>query len=166
MAKSKLKRHYCDSGVFISFLNEEPENLEKSKNLLLAAEANHIELFTSTHTMAEVVYIKDDSQNEEQQEKAIANLFNNHWISLIGFDREAAEVSRYLCRKFQLKPFDALHLATAIRNKMDYFDTFDNRLLKNIKHHSPEGLIGYPPHYSDGVIVQEPSVEGWTNSLL
>jgi len=170
VAKNKLEQHYCDSGVFISFFNKEPENYQKAKNLFLAAQGNQIELFTSTHTMAEVFYIKDEYYEQpltdEEKEKVIKDLFNNDWIILIGFDRETAEISRHLCRKFQLSPFDALHLSTAVRKQVDYFDTFDNKLENIIKNQSHNGVADSPPLYNKGVILQEPVVHGWTNSLF
>lgn len=170
MAKKELEQHYCDSGVFISFFNKEPKNYEQAKKLFLAAQGNQIELFTSTHTMAEVFYIKDDYHEEpltdEEKEQVIKDFFNNDWITLIGFDRETAEISRYLCRKFRLKSFDALHLSTAVRKQIDYFDTYDKRLENIIKNQSTSGVADFPPNYKKGVILQEPFVHGATGYLF
>ena len=170
MTSTKIEKHYCDSGVFISFFNRETEKFEKAKSLFSAAEANYIELFTSTHTMAEVFYIKDEYYEkpltDEEKEQAIKNLFNNDWITLIGFDRETAEISRHLCRKFRLSPFDSLHISTAIRKQVDYFDTFDERLENTIKNQSPNGVANFPPLYNKGVILQEPFINGWTGTLF
>lgn len=157
--KNNLNKHYCDSCVFIGFLNEEPENFEKCRNILLAAEQDYIELYTSAFTMAEVVYVrsqKPEELTEVQQEKIISKLFSNQWINLVAFERETSEINRYLVRKYKLTPFDALHLATAIRMKVDYFNTIDERLRKKLPND-----ISYPPIYPKNIVIQEPFVSGF-----
>jgi hypothetical protein len=60
-----------------------------------------------------------------------------------------------------LKPFDSLHLATAIRMKVDYFNTTDTDFLKKFKE-----PICYLPNYPKKIIVQEPHVEGYQPLLF
>lgn len=164
MKKSTAEKHYCDSGVFIGFLNEEPEQFENCRNILLAAEQEYIELYTSAFTMAEVVYIKSSQATREltavEQEEIIHQLFSNNWIKLVQFERETAEINRYLVRNYRLTPFDALHLATAIRMKVDYFNTTDRKsIIKKITN-----PINFPPNYPKTIIIQEPFAQGFQPS--
>lgn len=164
LKKSTAEKHYCDSGVFIGFLNEETDKFEDCRNILLAAEQEYIELYTSAFTMAEVVYIKSSQATREltavEQEEIIHQLFSNNWIRLVQFERETAEINRYLVRNYRLTPFDALHLATAIRMKVDYFNTTDSKsIIKKVT--SP---VDCPPNYPKKIIIQKPFVQGFQPS--
>jgi predicted nucleic acid-binding protein len=164
LKKKSTEKHYCDSGIFISFLNEEPQYYEECKNILLAAEQEYIELYTSAFTMAEVVYIKSQKAKRNlsdlEQEAIINHLFSNEWIKLVQFERETSEISRYLVRSYKLQPFDALHLATAIRMKVDYFDTVDQKLMAKVPQE-----VNCPPNYPKKVIAQKPFIPGFQPPL-
>ncbi|WP_039899681.1 type II toxin-antitoxin system VapC family toxin, partial [Microcystis sp. T1-4] len=138
-------------------------NLEEP-NILLAAEQGYIELYTSAFTMAEVVYIKSLKAKRDlsdlEQENIINNLFSNEWIKLVGFERETSEINRYLIRSYKLQPFDALHLATAIRMKLDYFDTVDQKLIDKVPQE-----VNFSPNYPKKVIIQKPFIEGFQPPL-
>lgn len=161
--QSSIKyKHYCDSCVFIGFLSQEADKLEQCKSVLESAELGKIELYTSTFTMAEVVKIKSDL-DIEQQEKVIKTLFTNDWIITVNFEQETAEISRYLVREYGLKPFDSLHLATAIKMQVDYFDTTDQKFLNLL---SP---VYYSPNlqeYPKPIMIQKPYVHGYQPSIF
>lgn len=159
--KPSQEQHYCDSCIFIGFLSQEPDKFQQCKNIIEAAESDYIILYTSTFTMAEVVKIKVNNLSEIEQEKMIQLLFSNTWINLVAFERETAEISRYLVRNYKLKPFDSLHLATAIRMQVDYFNTTDNNMIKKL----PK-TVSYLPNYPKEVIIQEPFVEGYQPRLF
>ena len=110
---------------------------------------------------AEVVKVKIEDLSETQQEKIIQALFSNLWINLVAFERETAEISRYLVRNYKLKPFDSLHLATAIRMQVDYFNTTDMIMIKKL----PQA-VSYLPNYPKEVIIQEPFVKGYQPKLF
>lgn len=159
-------RHYLDSGVFQGFLNgeAEPENFDECHAVIQAAEDGLIEAFTSAFTMGEVVYIKAAPGKEplpdEEQEDIIASLMNAYWLQRASFEPDMAEINRYLLRlygnsgKNSLRPFDSVHVATAIRLKVNYFDTLDDRLISLLP---PQ--VSYPPRYPDPVIIQRPFVD-------
>ena len=162
-SKRHKKKHYCDSCIFIGFLNEEPDKFEKCKNILEAAERDYIELYTSAFTMAEVIKMKKENLTIEQHEKIINSLFLSPWINLVQFERETAEICRYLHRKYNFRgTFDPLHLATAIRMRVDYFNTTDyNTIIKKCPQR-----VSCPPNYPQEVIIQEPFVKGYQPSLF
>jgi predicted nucleic acid-binding protein len=158
--------HYLDSGVFSGFLNgeAEPENFAECESIIRAAEQGLIRAYTSAFTMGEVVYIKPapnrEPLSEETQEEIISQLLNSPWLERVSFEPDMAEINRYLLRQYgggrkSLKPYDSVHLATAIRMKVDYFDTIDDTLIRNLPKE-----VSYPPRYPKPVIIQRPFVDG------
>lgn len=157
--------HYLDSCVFSGFLNgeAEPDNFTECESVIRAAEQGIIRAYTSVLTLGEVVYIKPapgrDPLPVEDQEKIISQLLSSTWLERASFEPDMAEINRYLLRQYgggkkALKPYDSVHLATAIRMKVDYFDTIDGELIKRL----PEA-INYPPRYPKPVIIQRPFVD-------
>lgn len=114
------ERHYCDSCVFLGFLNNESDKIYECRTILQAAEEGVIELFTSAFTMAEVIRIKGETELDESKEHIIDQLFKQPWIRIANFEREMAQICRAIVWRYNLKPFDALHVATAIRLKVDF----------------------------------------------
>ena len=157
--------HYLDSGVFSGFLNgeAEPKNFAECEAIIRAAEEELIRAFTSAFTMGEVVYIKTApgkaQLSVEVQEEIISQLLSSAWLERVSFEPDMAEINRYLLRQYgggkkALKPYDSVHLATAIRMKVDYFNTIDDALIKRLP-----SSISYPPRYSKPVIIQRPFVD-------
>jgi len=157
--------HYIDSGVFSGFLNgeAEPENFNECELIIQAAEQGIIKAYTSAFTMGEVVYIKSPPSKPpltiEVQEDIISQLFNSAWLERVSFEPDMAEINRYLLREYgggkkALQPYDSLHLATAIRMKVDYFDTIDARLMNQLPKE-----VSYPPRYPKPIIIQRPFVD-------
>jgi predicted nucleic acid-binding protein len=113
--------------------------------------------------MAEVVYIKPALGKEplpvETQEEIISQLLNSTWLERVSFELDMTEINRYLLRQFgggkrALQPYDSVHLATAIRMKVDYFNTIDGELIRRLPNE-----ISYPPRYLKPVIIQRPFVD-------
>jgi predicted nucleic acid-binding protein len=165
-------KHYLDSGVFSGFLNREaePDNFLECKTLIQAAEQEEIEAYTSAFSMGEVVYIKTppgmEPLLEEIQEKIISDIFLSPWLRLVSFEREMAEINRYLMRQYggskkDLRPYDSVHLATAIRMKVDFFNTIDDELIKRLP---PK--ICCPPRYTKLMIIQRPLVDKFQMPLI
>ena len=107
------------------------------------------------------LYLKSCRIIRFKLEKIIQSLFSNLWINLVAFERETAEISRYLVRKYKLKPFDSLHLATAIRMQVDYFNTTDTKMIKKL----PQ-TVSYLPNYPKEVMIQEPFIRGYQPRLF
>jgi predicted nucleic acid-binding protein len=164
--------HYLDSGVFSAFLNgaAEPTIFDECNAIIRAAEEGSIRALTSAFTMGEVVYIKTVPDKKpltiEQQEDLISSLLNSHWLERVSFEPDMAEINRYLLREYgggkkDLKPYDSVHLATAIRMKADYFNTIDDNLIQRLP-----TAINCPPRYPKPVLIQRPFVIGQQMSML
>ena len=154
------ERHYCDSCVFLGFLNNEPDKIYECRTILQAAEEGVIELFTSAFTMAEVIKIKGETELDASKEYIIDQLFKQPWIRIANFEREMAQICRAIVWRYNLKPFDALHVATAIRLKVDFFNTTDKTLISKLSNR-----VGYAPDYPE-VTIQRPLVSGYSPPIL
>ena len=73
--------------------------------------------------------------------KKVEAFFRRSWIVVREVDRFIAEDARELVWNKNVKPKDAIHLATALRQdvELDQFDTFDKDLIKL------SGALGDPP---------------------
>ncbi len=141
--------HYWDSCTFIGYFNDEKDKIDGCISVLEDAQAKKLKIVTSSITLVEVIKIKGKPIPPKEQEEVIMQFFkaNSDWIIFIDAERKAMEIARGLIRDFGLKAYDAVHVATAIRAKVNFIDTFDPDLLKL------SNKIGDPP-----IIVQNPPV--------
>ena len=99
--------------------------------ILEEAKKNSVELVISPMTMAETVRPKGASAPIpiEYQER-IADLFENDYMRFRIIDRLIAKRSLALCWNAGLHPRDALHVAVALEEGCDVFETRDRKLLR------------------------------------
>ena len=102
-----------------------------------------VTLVTSALTIAEVLWLKGhpDKKITPQNAHKVEAFFRHSWIVIREVDRFIAEAARDLVWNKNVKPKDAIHLATALQHDVDYdqFDTFDGDLIKL------SGTVGDPP---------------------
>jgi|SRR5882672_7991316 len=132
---------YWDSNAFLGWLAEEPDKAPRCKPVLETAEAGDLIIITSALTIVEVLWLKGEQKLPPSRAKQIEAFFRNRWIVIREVDRFVAEDARELVWEKNVKPKDALHLATALRQDVviDQFDTFDGGLIKL------SGTLGQPP---------------------
>ena len=132
---------YWDAVTFLGWLSEEPDKAPDCKPVLEAAEAGNIMLVTSALTIAEVLWLKGHKKVDASHARKIEAFFRHSWIVVREVDRFVAEDARELVWSKNVKPKDAIHLATAPRHDvtLDQFDTFDGDLIKL------SGTLGDPP---------------------
>lgn len=132
---------YWDAATFLGWLSEEPDKVPDCKPVLEAAEAGSISLVTSALTIAEVLWLKGHKKIDASHARKIEAFFRHTWIVVREVDRFVAEEARELVWNQNVKPKDAIHLATALRQDVtfDQFDTFDGDLIKL------SGTLGDPP---------------------
>ena len=134
---------YWDSVTFLGWLAEEPDKVNECKAVIEAAEAGNITLVTSALTIPEVLWLKGqpDKRIGPQNAKKVEAFFRHSWIVVREVDRFIAEAARDLVWDKNVKPKDAIHLATALRRDVtfDQFDTFDKDLIRL------SGTLGEPP---------------------
>ncbi|HUW65686.1 MAG TPA: type II toxin-antitoxin system VapC family toxin [Spirochaetia bacterium] len=119
---------YIETSMVIAFLKGEEGRVEESKAALFEAEKGHIRAITSALTIAEVVKVEGGVVIEES-ERLIDDFFVQPWLRVVMVDRRVATKARHIGRQFNLKPADAIHVATAVLYQAQYIYTYDDRIL-------------------------------------
>ena len=134
---------YWDSVTFLGWLAAEPDKVAECRPVIEAAEGGSIVLVTSALTLTEVLWLKGHGEQKlsAHHAKKIADFFRHQWIVVREVDRFIAEAAREVVWTHNIKPKDAIHVATALHQdvEFDQFDTFDTGLIKL------SGAIGSPP---------------------
>lgn len=129
-----MDRVYWDANVFLAYINGDADRLPDIEGLLDDAKAGRLEILTSTLTQAEVAYGAEEQTTQtlsSDVEEAISSFWHpDSPIKLVDFYPQIAAGALGLMRTavtrgWSLKPFDALHLSTAQRMKVDAFHTYD-----------------------------------------
>lgn len=132
---------YWDSNTFLGWLAEEPDKVDLCRPVIEAATAGKLSIITSALTIAEVLWLKGKPKITSEQATQIEAFFRHRWIVVREVDRFIAEAARQLFWDQNVKPKDAVHLATALAQDVpiERFDTFDKGLIKL------SGKLGHPP---------------------
>ena len=140
----QYKKPYLESSVFIAWIKGESipqtdstgkvigyeERANIAKHILSLAEAGQFHVYTSSITITEVHKSNPNVQQGTEPESKTIDFFRNGFFKVIDVDRSIAESAHRLCRKHGLKPYDAVHLACAVRAGCDALLTWDSDLLK------------------------------------
>ena len=129
---------------------------------LMAAEKGKCELLTSTISIAEVYKIHAKDEEADASDEKIDLLFEQEYIQMVVVDFFVAKEARKLLRTYNpplKKPFDAIHLATAVRQDCDEFYTFDHddllRLDGKIENKNGKRLIIKKPELESGPLFND-----------
>ena len=131
-----LRRLYWDTTCFICFLNQdEAERRLICDDILRHARDGKVLLYTSTFTIAEVLYPKRSSIQDRRkltpnQADKIAAMFKWRWLRKYDVDQRVAQQAAELARKYELLPADAIHAATAIVHAVDELQHWDRDFSK------------------------------------
>lgn len=125
-----IARRYWDSAVFLGWFKNEPDKWSKCKGVIKKAEDGEIIMVTSALTLTEVIKLKNHAPLPEKDETLIRRFFEQDFIAVRVVDRIIAEEARRLVWRCGVQPKDAIHLATALKLKMNIFDSFDGELIK------------------------------------
>jgi predicted nucleic acid-binding protein len=116
---SEIRRHYWDSSVFCSYLNDEPNRAQTVEDLLKEARSGHIEIVTSSFSAVEVLKLKGSNPITEAMEKEVTAFFEYPFIKFFDANRFVCESARQYVWRNNLKPKDAVHVAsTALVSKI------------------------------------------------
>lgn len=129
---------YWDSDVFLGYFIKEPDKLTACESVLMAADAGKITIVTSALTLAEVLFVKKGPNLPREKRNLIEGFFKSPYISVQNVTRKISEDARDLVWDRNIKPKDAIHVATAITLNVSVMNTFDEGLLKH------SGQIGNP----------------------
>ena len=145
------QRRLWDSSVVIGYLAGYPEMAEDCRLIIEQAERGELEILVSAMATIEVAYLA--GSDDEDSELRIREFFSRDYIVPVTIDVRVASVARDLVRRHRiapnLKPPDAVHLATAIQWGVPVIESTDTDLLRL------DGLEGDPP-----ITIRRPLYEG------
>lgn len=124
-----IDKRYWDSDAFLGYFKEEPDKQDACEGVLEAASDGKILIVTSALTLAEVLYVQKQPKLPITLRKEIDNFFKQPYISVQNVTRKIADDARDLVWDHNVKPKDAIHLATALACKLQLLNTFDGKLL-------------------------------------
>ncbi|HEV7482138.1 MAG TPA: type II toxin-antitoxin system VapC family toxin [Solirubrobacterales bacterium] len=163
----EARRIYWDSCVPLSYLNDDPERVPTIEELFKQARAEEIELLTSSVSRVEVAFVQSEKASgvlDAEAEKAIEAFWSpGSPIKTVEFYDLIGDSAKALIRKGieqgwgNLKPMDAIHLATAQRLAVSEMHSYDERIKKW------SGHLGFPitdAGTAQGILAPETSSEG------
>lgn len=145
---------YWDSCVFLYYVNMNPEHISLLEQILedSASENSPIKIYTSELTHVEVSFSASEQMNEAldpETERLISNLWSDpEAIVSVEYHTDVGQIATNLIRDAvtrgqSLKPYDAVHLATAqwmssVGLTVEEFHTYDQGLFR----YTP--IVGFP----------------------
>lgn len=132
------KKVYWDACTFLSFIEGTPDRADDVRAVFEEAINKEIVLYTSAISITEVAFVAAERRGDldEKVEHAIDRLWQAassvrvvEYTPLVAY--EARRLLRLkLERRIPLKPLDAIHIATAVRMKVDVLHTYDGNMKK------------------------------------
>lgn len=130
---------YWDSCAFLGWLQAEPDKMDLCSGTLDRAKAGEVGIITSALTLTEVLWTKGGPKLPEDKADTLRKFFRHSYIRLHNVTRGVAERAQDVVWNHNVKPKDAIHVATALELGVPTLETFDDGVLKL------HGLIGTPP---------------------
>ncbi len=130
---------YWDSDAFLGWLQEEPGKVELCDGTLHRAESGEVLILTSALTLAEVLWRRGGPVLAKDKADMLNRFFRRSYFRVRNVTRAIAEEAQQIHWNNGILPKDAVHVATALREKVPTLETFDEALLKR------SGTIGSPP---------------------
>ena len=112
---------YLDSNVFIYPVLYSPETQEKSRKareLLLKVEKGELKAYTSTLTWDEVVWVIAKTLGREEGTSQGRKLLGFPNLEFIDIDKRTLSTAQTLLDKYNLRPRDSLHIASALNKNI------------------------------------------------
>lgn len=127
---NKLRR-YWDSACCFGYLNDQAGRAKECERVIKEAEVGACEILVSAFTLAEVLYLKGPNGGafpKESRDK-IRNFFRRSYIVVADVDRFVSERAQDVFWDYNVKPKDAIHVATSLIHAAHYLETYDEPLI-------------------------------------
>lgn len=126
-----IKRLYFCANAWISLTKKEVGRYEPLEQVIIGARGGECEIWTSSISYAEVYKSAATGTGAEESDKKVDDLFEQDFVQRVEAGVIICRKARVLLRQFPTlkKPFDAIHLATAVKHNCDEFYTFDRENL-------------------------------------
>jgi hypothetical protein len=113
--------HYIDSNIFIYpilYLVEKEPKAKKAKQILLNIEKGELPAYTSTLTWDELVWVVSKTMGKTEGINQGQKLLGFPNLNFINVDLNIVTKAQNLMEKFNLKPRDSIHIASAIEKRI------------------------------------------------
>jgi len=137
---------YVDSNVFLYPVIYEPETVEEareSKDFLLKISEGSVEACTATITWDEVVWVVRKISGSKPSIELGRRFLEFPNLKLLNVKRSVVLRAQRLMEKYEIKPRDAIHAATALENGIEIIVSYDRDFdkLEEIKRLDPRSLL-------------------------
>ena len=112
---------YIDSNVFlypILYTEEVEPKVKKAKQILRSIEKGELQAFTSTLTWDEVVWVVSKTMGRSEGISQGQKLLGFLNLQFINVDENMLNQAQALMSKYNLRPRDSIHVASAIDSKL------------------------------------------------
>ncbi len=133
-----IERIYWDSDAFLGWFNNELGKAAKCDAVIKRAERGEVLIVTSALTLAECLWMRGQAKVSKEKAEIVQRFFRRSYIRVYNVTRKLAENAQELVWNNNIRPKDAIHVATAVHLKVDVLETFDVDLVKK------SGSIGNP----------------------
>jgi predicted nucleic acid-binding protein len=124
-----VERIYWDSDPFLAWLQNEAGKVDLCNGTIKRAAAGEILIVTSALTLAEVLWRRGGPKLPADKLALLRKFFRRSYIRVVNVSRVISEEAQDVVMNFNIKPKDAIHVATAIHHGIDILETFDEGLL-------------------------------------
>lgn len=133
-----VEKIYWDSDCFLGHFRAEPGKAEKCDGVLQRAQRGEVLIVTSALTLAEVLWMRGGPRLAADKALIVRKFFRRTFIRVYNVSRKISESAQVLVWDHDIKPKDAIHVATAIHLNVNALETFDNGLI------GKSGSVGDP----------------------
>lgn len=126
------KDMYCwDSCVIIDLLQKAENLIDILYEYTDKGEKGELDIVVSAYAMVEVFKLPELGITTQEEEDAITDFFSNPYVLPRVVDSRIALKAREICRTTNIKPKDAVHVATAAMSGALAFHTTEPGLLRH-----------------------------------
>jgi len=136
---------YWDSDAFLGWLQAEQGKADLCAGTLKRADQGEVLILTSALTIAEVLWMRGAPMIPQEKAEIVRKFFRRSYLRVRNVTRAVSESAQDLVWTQNVRPKDAIHVATALDAGVAALETFDDLLLKK------SGTIGNP-----GLLIRKP----------
>ena len=169
---AELRKVYWDSNAWLGLINREAHKVRALEVVYMAAKKGdgRVEIWTSVIAFAEVFKVKENPAAPRtigEQNKLIEDVMMQPFVQLVEVNALIGSLARGLLQRHAKlrKPYDAIHLASAVHYNLHALHTYDGKNLLalngQVKRRDGRNLdICKPEEDADGPLFSTGSKEG------